>query len=1463
MSSSGKHFLSGLLDRVFSQKNDSDARSSKRRVADNLHRRHLSMELLEDRQLLAVSLAELNAVQNAFPAYDIPSTQGAVNTIEVTGEIINAKSFQEAFDRAAETPENDMIVIRAEKEDLNLDYTLDTFTVSGAYADSGATYIVGITASGEVYNPLEIVTRYAYSVDDGVVLNGDYFFGVTDPTVDYSEYLTANQVATDDLIGLSRLKADSRFADYDGEGYTVVILDSGIYSDHNFFKDEAGNSRIVYQYDYVYGDDTAEDLYGHGTHVASIAAGYDSTGNYSGIASGANIVALKVLGNDGSGNLALVTNAMNWVLENAEAYNIVSVNLSLGDHGNYRSIREVGSNYSSITESIQRVVDAGIIVSVASGNDYDDNGGKEGVAYPAILDSVLSVGAVYDGDYGTVGYDLTTTADQITCFTQRGEGLIDVMAPGAMITAAGNTSPAETATKMGTSMASPVVAGSAVLMQQIAQSKLGYTLTADEFKELLTMTSVSIYDGDNETSHLPVTDTWYNRIDVYAMADAIANGGEIPDDRFKGNDSWQTVARMEEGAENSANLGVLDKSTTMAGNVLELDELRLVTEEDWFRYTLTHTASSSDTITADFDVTNRSGAIKMYLYRDNGNGTITYLRDYDSVSSEIRAVNPDNKESTQVSYRETISLAGLEAGSYFIKIVMDPSATQTVCLDYTLTFKTGADDIYEMNNTWQTATDLGILEQHGIPYTLTNLMLMQADPDNTSEMDWYKFEMTGDGTEENQVSIFFQYTYEREGDGDLDIYLYRLDDVTGNLVLMGDSHKADSSSGVDTISMDGMPAGTYYLKVVGYVNAENSSYKLEINPATSDYPDLYAYTPEHWGSPVVVTSQKWSEYDPASYGAGLFKTEKAISSTDEIFLNVAIANTWAQNVSDDITIALYINGERVTDDDMELLGLSTLLSGMTAGDSQIWTDLSFGIIGEPGSLASKYFVSNLTDGSGINTIQLVIDPDNLIQEYDKGNNVCTVEFKIDILEDDQYTPNGSRAEVDNNTNETHNPRLNPLSRTPMVVEGVITGKIDPKTGDYLEDWFSFELQGDDFSNGSAVLEFISDKGMGDVTLGDLDLYIYKLDEASDVLYLVGKSSSRGDKEVVSFDGYEAGTYYARIVGFNGASNQYTLTLVGDDIEAPTKPQTPVVTSVINSNVEIRWEANSGPGDKYIMYYMVQYKRSDSDEWITAYKVDGTSCKFSGLDPDTEYDFRIIAVNRANLNDAENLQNLTPAQQKEFYNKYASDAVSCTTETFQNDVVYRAIIVGVTDYPGTENDLKYAATDAKSIAQSLLNDPQWNEDNILLLTDAQATKYNIQQAFASFASLSDANDVLLFYFAGAGKTAVDQGNISGYLCSYGEKNEDFISSNELAELLSSVVAGQKQVIIDAGQNGFAEYNYGICQYSTFGRDLLASTRNGDQPSGADFRHYRRRRLSVYLQRCGGEQNAVCQIHHGSV
>ncbi|MFM8008683.1 MAG: S8 family serine peptidase, partial [Dolichospermum sp.] len=141
--------------------------------------------------------------------------------------------------------------------------------------------------------------------------------------------------------------------------------------------------------------------------------------------------------------------------------------------------------------------------------------------------NVIAVGAVWADNSGTqknfVGgaIDYTTTADQIASFSQRDRNLLDVFAPGILIT--GANANGGTTSMGGTSQATAYFTGVATLAQEIAEEKLGRKLTVNEFRNLLSTNSVIINDGDNENDNVINTGANYPRVDLLKLAESILN----------------------------------------------------------------------------------------------------------------------------------------------------------------------------------------------------------------------------------------------------------------------------------------------------------------------------------------------------------------------------------------------------------------------------------------------------------------------------------------------------------------------------------------------------------------------------------------------------------------------------------------------------------------------------------------------------------------------------------------------------------------------------------------------------------------------------------------------------------------------------------------------------------------------------------------------------------------------------
>jgi serine protease AprX len=298
---------------------------------------------------------------------------------------------------------------------------------------------------------------------------------------------------------------------YQGSGVRVAVLDTGVTpSSADWAPSGVSGSRVVAFQDFVNGQTAPYDDNGHGTHVAGIVlgSGNASAGAFRGAAPAAELVAVKVLGQNGSGNASDVIAGIDWCIDNRQVYGIRVLNLSLGHKP------EESASTDPLCAAVRRAVQAGIVVVCAAGNHGRDGNGSTrygGIGNPAIEPSVITVGAL-----NTSGSSARNN-DQVCTFSSRGPTYLDHAAkpdlvapgnrivsvrapgsyldtsfPGNRVTATGASS-ADYFHLSGTSMAAPHVAGIVGLMLQSNPA-----LQPNTVKALLTYTAQRLtLMGDN------------------------------------------------------------------------------------------------------------------------------------------------------------------------------------------------------------------------------------------------------------------------------------------------------------------------------------------------------------------------------------------------------------------------------------------------------------------------------------------------------------------------------------------------------------------------------------------------------------------------------------------------------------------------------------------------------------------------------------------------------------------------------------------------------------------------------------------------------------------------------------------------------------------------------------------------------------------------------------------------------
>ncbi|WP_280176653.1 S8 family serine peptidase [Methanococcoides methylutens] len=276
-----------------------------------------------------------------------------------------------------------------------------------------------------------------------------------------------------------------------GDGVVVAILDTGVAQNAPDLED----TNFVSGYDFINRDNDPSDDHSHGTHVAGTIAQSTNNGiGVAGVAYDCSIMPVKVLGADGSGNLAQLVEGIYFATDNGADV----ISMSLGYPPRY---------YPGVAldNALEYADEKGVTIVAAAGND-----GTRFISYPAAYDKCIAVGATgYDGN--------------LAPYSNYGPGL-DVVAPG------GNTgqdlnndeygdgilqNTFDPSTQVfsyyffqGTSMATPHVSGVAALLISQGASN-------DEVRTALESTAMDLGKNGWDTAY------GYGLIDAKAALDSL------------------------------------------------------------------------------------------------------------------------------------------------------------------------------------------------------------------------------------------------------------------------------------------------------------------------------------------------------------------------------------------------------------------------------------------------------------------------------------------------------------------------------------------------------------------------------------------------------------------------------------------------------------------------------------------------------------------------------------------------------------------------------------------------------------------------------------------------------------------------------------------------------------------------------------------------------------------------------
>lgn len=252
-----------------------------------------------------------------------------------------------------------------------------------------------------------------------------------------------------------------------GSGVTIFILDTGC-ANHTDFE-----GRIEMADNYV-GDGINTDCEGHGTHCAGLAA----SKTY-GVAKSAHVVCYKVLGCDGYGSYSSLSLALMDVVDrkisDPSALFVVSMSLA-------------GGFYAPINEQVNTLVNTyGVAVVVAAGNS-----GTDAAFYsPASAAAALTVAAS-----GVTGSG-TSARDYLPSWSNRGSA-VDLAAPGVNVYSTDYANLNGAIPKSGSSMATPIVAGSVALAMQHLTIEGGSATGAEAMALIKAMATINKVDDPSD-----------------------------------------------------------------------------------------------------------------------------------------------------------------------------------------------------------------------------------------------------------------------------------------------------------------------------------------------------------------------------------------------------------------------------------------------------------------------------------------------------------------------------------------------------------------------------------------------------------------------------------------------------------------------------------------------------------------------------------------------------------------------------------------------------------------------------------------------------------------------------------------------------------------------------------------------------------------------------------------------------
>ena len=443
--------------------------------------------------------------------------------------------------------------------------------------------------------------------------------------------------------------------------------------------------------------------------------------------------------------------------------------------------------------------------------------------------------------------------------------------------------------------------------------------------------------------------------------------------------------------------------------------------------------------------------------------SITFFEELGDLDLAIYDVDGELIESSEsVEGFELVSLDGLAAGTYHAAVWGYEGDTNP---EYVLTFTApsapseqggGVADFAEPNNAQEMPYDLRVIDQDGF---WDGLSIHES-----GDEDWFQFTTVSTGTAAHVVGIDFDHEL-----GDLDMSLY---DAEGALL-----ETSESIWDFESISLEGLPAGTYLVQVVGYNDAVHPDYVLGIMAPQALAPDFAE------ANDSLATAFELRDVSGLAWWDGLSIHEP--TDVDWFSFELTAEANWAHAVGIDFYHATGDLDLVLHDADGTAIADST---GINDGE-----DISL-----DGLAAGTYFLS--VAGSNDATLPAYAIWIDAPHEYHGEEEGWFAEDWAEI--NDQPEQATFLRDIDGHQ---------------------VWGGLSIHDGEDV-DWFGFELLAEGTTHHHVAIEFHHAEG-------DLDLALHDGSGA-----LLVESTGVSDGEQISLAGWPAGPYLLQVTGFDGAAN---------------------------------------------------------------------------------------------------------------------------------------------------------------------------------------------------------------------------------------------------------------------------------------------------------------------------------------